>query len=57
MKAAAMAFTSAVQSLAGQVFPWASTMKVRHEWSYAWHDESDAIALPTTDKNTPKPPK
>lgn len=52
---AAEAITSAVQALAGQVFPWASEMRVRHEWSYAWHDhQPEPISLPATDKNTPK---
>ncbi|MFD5856084.1 hypothetical protein [Streptomyces chartreusis] len=55
MKAAAEAFSSAVQALASQVFPWASKMTVRHEWSYAWYDhQPEAIKLPATDKNTPK---
>ncbi|MEE1764382.1 hypothetical protein [Streptomyces sp. SP18BB07] len=55
MRAAAEAFTSAVQALASQVFPWASEMRVRHEWSYAWYDhEPDPIELPATEKNTPK---
>lgn len=55
MRMAAKAFTSAVQALASQVFPWADTMKVRTEWSYAWYDEQpEPIELPATDKNTPK---
>ncbi|MEU3199621.1 hypothetical protein [Streptomyces sp. NPDC006996] len=48
------ALIAAVQSLAGQVFPWASKMTVRHEWSYAWWDETVERELPTTEKNTPK---
>jgi hypothetical protein len=61
MRAAATAFTTAVQTLATQVFPWASKMKVRHEWSYAWYDSDldpekrEPISLPATDKNTAKP--
>ncbi|MGW2550100.1 hypothetical protein [Streptomyces sp. NPDC001635] len=54
MKAAAAAITSAVQALAGQVFPWANKMKVRTEWSYVWYDDQpEAIELPATDKNRP----
>ncbi|MFC9280853.1 hypothetical protein [Streptomyces collinus] len=53
VKKAAEAFTSAIQGLAGQVFPWASEMRVRQEWSYAWYDhQPDPITLPATDKNT-----
>ncbi|MGY4936170.1 hypothetical protein ACWD7T_34800 [Streptomyces sp. 900116325] len=56
MRSAAEAFTSAVQALASQVFPWANEMKVRHEWMYAWYDHQpeEPIQLPATDKNTPK---
>lgn len=54
MKAAAEAFTSAVQVLASQVFPWASKMRVRTEWSYAWYDDQpEPVQLPATEKNTP----
>ncbi|MFF3516173.1 hypothetical protein [Streptomyces sp. NPDC002573] len=54
MKAAAAAFTSAVQALASQVFPWASKMRVRTEWSYAWYDDQpEPVQLPPTEKNTP----
>ncbi|MEU1592817.1 hypothetical protein ABZ468_08125 [Streptomyces sp. NPDC005708] len=53
MKAAAEAFISAVQALASQVFPWASQMRVRTEWSYAWYDhQPKPIQLPATEKNT-----
>jgi hypothetical protein len=48
------AITGAVQALASRVFPWADRMTVRHEWSYAWWDKTEPVALPTTDKNTPK---
>ena len=48
------AFTSAVQALAGQVFPWADRLKVRREWVYAWQDHSETVSLPATEKNTPK---
>jgi hypothetical protein len=55
MRSAAEAFTSAVQALASQVFPWANEMRVRHEWMYAWYDhQPEPIELPATDKNTPK---
>jgi hypothetical protein len=33
--------TNTVEVLAGREFPWAHRMKVRHEWSYAWHDETE----------------
>ncbi|CAM5237066.1 hypothetical protein [Streptomyces griseomycini] len=51
---AAEAFTSAVQALASQVFPWADRIEVRREWCYAWQDKSETVHLPATDKNTPK---
>ncbi|MFK0279503.1 hypothetical protein ACIQVL_03380 [Streptomyces sp. NPDC090499] len=52
VKAAAESFTSSVQVLAGQVFPWAAEMRVRHEWSYAWYDhQPDPIQLPVTADN------
>ncbi|MET9731987.1 hypothetical protein ABZZ79_15440 [Streptomyces sp. NPDC006458] len=55
VRKAAEQFTSAVQALAATVFPWASQMRVRHEWSYAWYDgQPDPIELPATEKNTPK---
>jgi hypothetical protein len=53
VKAAVEAFTSSIQVLAGQVFPWANEMRVRHEWSYAWYDhQPDPIQLPATADNT-----
>lgn len=53
VKAAAEAVTSSVQVLASQVFPWASEMRVRHEWSYAWYDhQPKPIQLPATADNT-----
>ncbi|OVZ99579.1 hypothetical protein B9W64_37945 [Streptomyces sp. CS159] len=48
------ALVAAVQSVAGQVFPWANRMTWRHEWSYAWWDKTEERELPTTDMNTPK---
>ncbi|MET8717380.1 hypothetical protein ABZV52_29890 [Streptomyces sp. NPDC004735] len=51
---AVQALIGAVQSLAGQVFPWADRMTVRHQWDYAWHDETLERTLPMTSKNTPK---
>ncbi|MFC9534436.1 hypothetical protein ACFT38_28415 [Streptomyces sp. NPDC056975] len=46
-------FTRSVQVLAGEVFPWASEMRVRHEWLYAWHDDQrEPVALPATEYNT-----
>ncbi|MEU5748196.1 hypothetical protein ABZ804_21990 [Streptomyces sp. NPDC047726] len=52
---AVTALSAAVQTLAARVFPWADRMTVRHEWSYAWWDNSEKITLPATDKNTPAP--
>ncbi|MER6109349.1 hypothetical protein [Streptomyces hirsutus] len=55
VKKAAGAFTTAVQAMAAQVFPWADRMTVRREWSYVWQDhQPDAIQLPATEKNTPQ---
>lgn len=48
------ALIGAVQGLVSQVFPWADKMRVRHEWSYAWWDETVERPLPPTEKNTPK---
>jgi len=45
-------FTSAVQSLAASVFPWADRMTVRSEWSYRWREDSGSINLPATNENT-----
>jgi hypothetical protein len=51
---AVQAITAAVQAIVSRVFPWADRMDVRHEWSYAWWDETESIVLPATDKNTVK---
>ncbi|WP_328940358.1 hypothetical protein OG259_00695 [Streptomyces sp. NBC_00250] len=53
VKTAAEAFKSAIQALAGQVFPWANEMRVRTEWSYAWYDDQpEPIQLPATAENS-----
>jgi hypothetical protein len=44
--------TGAVQHAVGTSFPWADTIKVRAEWSYAWADWRDEIELAPTDDNT-----
>jgi hypothetical protein len=43
-----------VIGLSEGLFPWAKSVKVRKQWLYDWHDETDEIDLPATDKNTPK---
>lgn len=49
---AAAHITGAVQAAVVASFPWASAMRVRTEWSYAWADWSDDVPLPVTDDNT-----
>lgn len=49
---AASRITGAVQAAVSASFPWADSIRVRTEWSYAWADWSDTIQLPATDDNT-----
>ncbi len=49
---AAAHITGVVQAAVASSFPWASGMKVRTEWSYAWADWTEDVALPVTDDNT-----
>lgn len=49
---AADRITGAVQGAAVTVFPWADHMTVRKEWSYAWADWSEEVALPASPENT-----
>ncbi|MFD4022227.1 hypothetical protein ACFWRV_01730 [Streptomyces sp. NPDC058576] len=44
--------TAAVQAVVGRAFPWADRMRVRHEWMYAWWDETAEVELPPTPVNT-----
>ncbi|MET8696929.1 hypothetical protein ABZV65_30815 [Streptomyces bauhiniae] len=53
--AAITSLIGTVQSLAHRLFPWADSMTVRREWSYAWVDETERIELPENDLNTRKP--
>jgi hypothetical protein len=43
-----------VIGLSEGLFPWAKTVKIRKQWVYDWHDETNEVDLPPTDKNTPK---
>ncbi|OLM28649.1 hypothetical protein Ae717Ps2_6245c [Pseudonocardia sp. Ae717_Ps2] len=57
IEAAVLALQSAVQSVAGTVFPWADRIRVRWAWSYEWWapQEPTVLALPATEKNTVVP--
>lgn len=43
--------TALVQGALPLVFPWATMLKVRSQWDYAWRDETEVIHLdpPKTD--------
>lgn len=43
--AAVSALTAAVEALAKRELPWATSMTVRHEWMYAWHDKTTTVKL------------
>ncbi|MFG2408795.1 hypothetical protein ACGFR8_31515 [Streptomyces brevispora] len=45
--------TAGVQLLIGRAFPWAHRMTVRHEWLYAWYDQTKEFELPKTPENSP----
>ncbi|WP_424847805.1 hypothetical protein [Streptomyces sp. SAI-129] len=49
--AAVKALVAAVEALAAREFPWAQTMTVRHEWMYAWHDETEERKMPPSQQN------
>ncbi|WP_406422739.1 hypothetical protein OH809_10040 [Streptomyces sp. NBC_00873] len=49
--AAVKALVAAMEALAAREFPWAQTMTVRHEWSYAWHDKTEERELPPSPQN------
>ncbi|MET7499524.1 hypothetical protein OHA99_19515 [Streptomyces coelicoflavus] len=49
--AAVKALVAAVEALGAREFPWAQTMTVRHEWMYAWHDETEERELPPSAQN------
>ncbi|MFJ3145949.1 hypothetical protein ACIPJM_26320 [Streptomyces halstedii] len=49
--AAVKALVAAVEALGAREFPWAQSMTVRHEWSYAWHDETEVRELPPSREN------
>jgi hypothetical protein len=52
LERAADRITGELQGVAISTFPWADRIKVRREWSYAWADQSEEIALPASDENT-----
>jgi hypothetical protein len=49
--AAITTFIGVIQGVATNAFPWASSMTVRSEWSYAWRDRTEKVDLATTELN------
>ncbi len=43
--------TRAVQTLAPTTFPYADRLRVSHDWSYRWWEQTKDIALAATDYN------
>jgi hypothetical protein len=43
--------TRAVQTLVPTTFPYADQLRVSHDWSYRWWEQTTNIALPVTDYN------
>ncbi|MEV7975744.1 hypothetical protein [Streptomyces sp. NPDC086519] len=41
--------TAAMQAAALRELPWATSMTVRHEWMYAWYDETTPVPLTAHD--------
>ena len=52
IEAAVTTFTGVVQGVATSAFPWATSMRVRKEWIYQFHDSSDQVDLAATELNS-----
>lgn len=52
VEAAIATFVAVIQAAATRAFPWATKMRVTHEWIYLWNHESEWVELATTEFNT-----
>jgi hypothetical protein len=52
IETAVSTFIGVMQGVATNAFPWATSMKVRKEWMYLYHDSDQQVELASTDVNT-----